>query len=71
LDTISFTSLPKPSSIRIERKGERVSPWKMLQEGEKVPKGEPLIRIEKKVEEMRDIIHLIYIGEKPKSLRTC
>jgi hypothetical protein len=36
-------------------------------EGEKVLEGEPLIRMEKKDEEVRERIHLIQEWEKPKA----
>ena len=35
----------KPSSMRMNRKGESRSPWQMLREGEKVSEGEPFTRI--------------------------
>jgi hypothetical protein len=51
--------LPKPSSIRMKRKGER----------DKVGEGEPLIKIEKKVEESRDEIHCIQVSLNPNTAK--
>lgn len=50
-----FEAMP----MRMNRKGERGSPCLIPLEGENVPVGDPLRRIEKKVEETKDKIHLI------------
>jgi hypothetical protein len=51
----------------VKRKGERGSPWKIPQEGEKVVEGEPFTRMEKNDDKINDIIHLLQGGEKPKA----
>ena len=47
---------PRPSTIRIKRKGERGYPWRIPCEGEKVEEGEPLTKMEKNAEEIRERI---------------
>jgi hypothetical protein len=49
-------------------KGERESPCLMPQEGEKVEEGDPLTKIEKREEELRERTYLIQIGENPKEV---
>ena len=66
-----WISLLRPSAIRTKRKGERGSPCLIPLVGEKGGEGIPLTRIEKKVEEMRFIIHLIHNWWKPKSFKIC
>ena len=39
---------PRPSTIKIKRKGERVSPWLISLDGWKVWEGVPFIKMEKK-----------------------
>jgi hypothetical protein len=41
----------------------------MPREGEKVTKGDPFTIIDKKYEEVSDIIHLIKVVKKPKARR--
>ena len=43
--------------MRMKRKGERGSPRQIPREESNMEEGEPLTRIEKKVEEMRERIH--------------
>jgi hypothetical protein len=43
----------RPSTMMIKMKGDKVSPSRMPREGEKGWDGTPLIRIEKKEEEVR------------------
>jgi hypothetical protein len=51
LSTIAtLRDMPRPSTIKIKRNGERRSPCRIPWEGEKVVEGEPLTRIEKKKE---------------------
>jgi hypothetical protein len=70
LSTIAaLMALPRPSTIKMKRKGDRGSPCLMPREGEKVVEGDPLTNIEKKAVEVRVSTHLIQRGEKPKSLR--
>lgn len=57
---------PKPSAIRTKRKVERGSPCQMPLEGLKGWYGMPLMRMEKKEEDIRLWIHQTHIGEKPK-----
>jgi len=57
---------PRPSTIRIKRKGERGSLCLIPQDGEKVGNGESLIKMEKKVEVVKDMIHLIQEEDKSK-----
>jgi hypothetical protein len=52
--------LPSSSAIRVKRKGERGSPCLIPIEGEKVEEGDPLIKMEKKAEEVRDTIQLVH-----------
>jgi len=51
----------------MNRKGEIGSPCRIPLEGIKVVEGVP--RIEKKAEEVRDIIHRVHKGLKPKAIR--
>jgi len=60
---------PRPSAMTIKRKGERGSPCQIPLEGEKLAKGESLTKIEKKVEDRRDKIHLVQEGIEPKAKR--
>jgi hypothetical protein len=53
----------------MKRKGERGSPCRIPLEGEKVEYGEPFMRMEKKAEEVRDMIQPTQMGEKPKARR--
>jgi hypothetical protein len=69
--TTTFRALLRPSTIRMKRKGERGLPCLIPWEGANIAEGDPLMIIEKKVEEVRDIIHLIHQGEKPKVNTTC
>jgi hypothetical protein len=69
--TAYFVVLPRNSSMRMKRKGERGSPCMMPQVSEKMAEGDPLMSIEKKDKEVRDNIHLIHRGEKPKANKTC
>ena len=62
-------ALPNPFIMRMKRKGERGSPCLIPLEGENVPAGDPLRRIEKKAEETNDKIHLIQTWEKPKAIK--
>jgi len=57
--TTSLMDRTKPSAIKMKRKGERGSPYRMSQEGEQVLEGEPLIKMEKKDEEVRERTHLV------------
>ena len=59
--------LPKPFFMRTKRKGNTGSPCLTPWEADKVEEGEPLIRIENKVEYRRERIQLTHTGIKPKS----
>ena len=61
--------LLRPSAIRMKRNGESGSPYQIPLEGLNVEVGEPLRRMEKKEEEMREYIHWIQLGWKPKAFR--
>ena len=50
--------LPKPSSMIINKKGDKGSPCIMTLEGLMIPEGTPFTRIEKKTEETRFITQL-------------
>ena len=54
--------LLSPSAISINKKGERGSPCLIPLEGRNVGEVDPLIRIEKKEEEMSDMIHWVQVG---------
>ena len=53
-----------------KRKGERGLPCLIPREGKKCWEGVPLTRIEKKVEEIRFMIHAIQLVLKPKAIKT-
>jgi len=55
----AFIYCPRPSTVITKRKGERGSPCLMPHEGEKGWEGDPLTRMEKKVEVMRFMIQSI------------
>ena len=61
--------LVRPFAIRMKRNEESGSPYKMPLEGLNVEVGVPLSRMEKKEEEMREYIHWIQMGCKPKAFR--
>ena len=52
-------NLERTSEPRINRKGEKGSPYLRLLLGENKPKGLPLIRMEKEEEEMHKLIQVI------------
>ena len=58
-------NLERTSMPRINKKGKRGSPCLRPLLGENKPKWLPLIRKEKKEEEMHKLIHLIQTGWKP------
>lgn len=58
-----------PSTIKMNRNGERGSPCLMPLDGLKVEDGIPLRKIKKKEEDMREVIHWIQVGLKQKPLR--
>jgi hypothetical protein len=53
LSIAAWMEQPRPSAIMMKRKGERGSPCLIPLEGEKGQEGTPLIRMEKKAEEVR------------------
>ena len=60
--TALVIDLLSPSAIRINKKGERGSPYLIPLEGLKVGDRDPFIRIDKKEEEMSDDIQWIDVG---------
>jgi hypothetical protein len=56
---------PRPFDIRIKNKWESGSPFRMPLDLVKVGEGDPLIKMEKKADEVKDIIHLIQGDENP------
>ena len=47
---------PRSSAIRINRKGDRGSPWRIPRVGVMMPEGTPLTKIERKADEIKFII---------------
>jgi hypothetical protein len=56
--------------MMMKRKGERGSPCRIPRVGEKGREGTPLMRIEKKVEEVKFKIYSTQVGAKPKASST-
>ena len=63
-------SLLRASAIMINKNEERGSPWWTPWEEAKKLVGAPLMRIKKCAHEMRDLIHLHHLEEKPNWWRT-
>jgi hypothetical protein len=66
LEITTLRDLPRPYTIKMKRKGERESPCRIPHEVKKVDVGDPFTKIENKVEEVGDIIHLIQRGDNQK-----
>lgn len=71
ISTFSLIYCPIPLVIKMKMKGDRGSPWWIPLEGEKFYEEDQFTRIEKKGVEVKDIIHLIQVDEKPKSRTIC
>ena len=56
---VVVTHLPRLSTIRMKRKGERGSPYHIPCKEKEVKEGEPLTKIEKKVVEVKGIIRFV------------
>jgi hypothetical protein len=67
--TTSLGARPSPSSIRMKRKGERGAPFQIPLELENVEYGETIMRMEKKEDELRDVIQPTQMGESTKVRR--
>lgn len=61
--------LPRPSATMMKRKGDRGSPYLIPLDGLKFLEGDPLSKIKKTSEEIREETQLIHIKSKPKALR--
>lgn len=68
-DRVALILRPKPSAVNTERKGERGSPCLIPRYGWKGEEEIPLIKIEKKEEEMRLMTQRVQVMEKPKASR--
>ena len=66
---VAWMVLLRPSAIRMKRNGESGSPYRMALEGFNLEVGVSLSRMEKKEEEMREYIHWIQVGWKPKAFK--
>jgi len=71
LEQESLNNHPNHSITKINKKGDNGLPCLSPQDKMKVPEGDPLMKIQKKVVEIDDLTHEIHCQENSNASRNC